>query len=114
MDGSALIMSIAGNDLIIIILLGIFLIFGTKRLPQFSRTMGRAVGEYEKAREMFRREMENAAGKVRAADMVPRIQGPVATEREKLETIATSLGIEGYSTLTDDQLRDLIAKRMTR
>lgn len=105
-------MNIAGNEWIIIILLGLFLIFGTKRLPQFSRGMGKAVGEYEKARGMFKREMEEAAEKARGAYKMPRIEGPVATEREKLETIASSLGIENYSNISDDDLRNLIFKRM--
>jgi hypothetical protein len=39
--------------------------------------------------------------------------GPVATERKKLESIASSLDIEDYDTLTDEELRTLISKRMT-
>ena len=55
MDISALIMNIAGSEWIIIILLGLILLFGTKKLPQLSRTIGKTMGEYEKARDMFRR-----------------------------------------------------------
>ena len=112
MDLPPLTMNIAGTEWVIIVLLGLILIFGTKKLPQFSRTVGRAVGEYEKAREMFRQEMEAAADPERGRDKIPKIEGPVASEREKLETIASSLGIENYSSLTDDELRNLIAKRM--
>ncbi|HEX2613954.1 MAG TPA: twin-arginine translocase TatA/TatE family subunit [Nitrososphaera sp.] len=107
----ALLMNIAGTEWIIIVLLGLVLLFGTKKLPQLSRSMGKAVGEYEKAREMFRREMEEAtrpAGSIKT----PNINGPVASEREKLETIAASLGIEDYDSLSDEELRNLIAKRM--
>jgi hypothetical protein len=43
---------------------------------------------------------------------MPKITGPVATEREKLETIAASLGIDDYAGLTDEELRTLISKRM--
>jgi hypothetical protein len=39
--------------------------------------------------------------------------GPVATERKKLESIASSLGIEGHTGLTDEELRILISKRMS-
>jgi sec-independent protein translocase protein TatA len=108
---SALLMNIAGTEWIVIILLGLVLLFGTKKLPQLSRSMGKAVGEYEKARAMFRREMEEAtqpAGNIKT----PRINGPVASEREKLETIAASLGIEDYDGLSDEDLRNLITKRM--
>ena len=113
MDISALIMNIAGSEWIIIILLGLILLFGTKKLPQLSRTVGKTIGEYEKAKELFRREMEEAAEKTRAADKFPTIVGPVATERKKLESIASSLGIRDYDVLTDEELRTLISKRMT-
>jgi len=109
---SALILDIAGTEWIIIILLGLVLIFGTKKLPQFSRNIGKAMGEYEKAREMFKREMEDAAEKANNAVKMPTITGPVATEREKLETIASSIGIDDSAGLTDEELRNLIAKRM--
>ena len=110
---SALIMNIAGSEWIIIILFGLILLFGTKKLPQFSRTMGKAVGEYERAKEMFRHEMEQAAENARGDNKFPKIMGPVATERKKLESIASSLGIEGHTGLTDEELRILISKRMS-
>lgn len=109
---AALLMSIAGTEWIIIILLGLVLLFGTKKLPQFSRSMGKAMGEFEKARIMFKREMEEAANPLRSVSRIPKITGPVATEREKLETIANSLGIGGYAGMTDEQLRTLISKRI--
>jgi sec-independent protein translocase protein TatA len=112
MEASAMVMNIAGSEWIIIILLGLVLLFGTKKLPQFSRTMGKAMGEFEKARNTFKREMEEAADPARSANRIPKISGPVATEREKLETIASSLDIDDYEGLTDEQLRMLISKRM--
>lgn len=108
----SMLMNIAGSEWFIIILLGLVLLFGTKKLPQLSRTVGKAVGEYERARQMFRREMEEAADPSKAMSRIPKITGPVATEREKLETIANSLGIDDYTGLTDEQLRTLISKRM--
>ena len=112
MEPSAVLMNIAGSEWIIIILLGLVLLFGTKKLPQFSRTIGKAMGEYEKARDTFRREMEEASDPVRSISRVPKITSPVSTEREKLETIARSLGIDDYAGLTDEELRMLISKRM--
>ena len=109
----ALLMNIAGSEWIIIILLGLVLLFGTKKLPQVSRTIGKAMGEYEKARQVFRREMEEAAGPATNISRIPKITEPVSTEREKLETIANSLGINDYAGLTDEHLRMLISKRMT-
>jgi sec-independent protein translocase protein TatA len=112
---SALVMNIAGSEWIIIILFGLILLFGTKKLPQFTRTVGKAVGEYEKAKEMFRHEMEQAASAENTNEhsKFPKIRGPVATERKKLESIADSLGIENHTTLTDQELRALISKRMS-
>ena len=110
---SALIMNIAGSEWIIIILFGLILLFGAKKLPQFSRTVGKAVGQYERAKEKFRQEMEQAAENARGDNRFPKIMGPVATERKKLESIAISLGIEDHASLTDEELRNLISKRMT-
>lgn len=129
---SDLLLNIAGSEWAIIILLALVLIFGPKRLPQFSRTIGRAVGEYEKARQTFQQEMQEAAEQARrdvgvatdsgtaAATAVGvssrtppyiNITGPVANERQKLELIAASLGIE-HAGKTDDELRSLIAQKM--
>ena len=110
---STLIMNIAGSEWIIIILFGLILLFGTKKLPQFSRTVGKAVGEYERAKEMFRHEMEQATENARGGNKFPKVRGPVATERKKLESIASSLGIEDHAGLTDEELRVLISKRMS-
>jgi sec-independent protein translocase protein TatA len=110
---SGLIMNIGGSEWIIIILLGLILIFGTKKLPQFSRTIGKAMGEYERAKDLFRREMEEAMQNTTAGGgKLPKIIAPVSTERKKLELIASSLGIDDYSTLTDEELRALISRRM--
>jgi sec-independent protein translocase protein TatA len=110
---SALVMNIAGSEWIIIILFGLILLFGTKKLPQFSRTIGKAVGEYERAKQMFRHEMEQAAENARDDSKFPKIRGPVDSERKKLELIASSLGIEDHEGLTDEELRTIISKRMS-
>ncbi len=108
----SLMLNIGGTEWIIIILFGLILLFGSKRLPNFSRTIGRAIGEYERAREIVRHEMEEAADVTRGTSKFPKIMGPVTTERKKLESIAISLGIEDHTDLTDDELRTRIAKRM--
>lgn len=129
---SVVLLNIAGSEWAIIILLALVLVFGTKRLPQFSRAIGKAVGEYEKARQTFQREMQEAADQVRrdvpgsssssasanaaagsaiVNSRLPRITGPVASERQKLEMIAASLGID-HSGKTDEELRSLISQKM--
>ncbi len=109
-----LFLDIGGSEWGIIILVALILIFGTKRLPQVSRSLGKAVGEYEKARRQFQQEMQDATEQARrdaGVNKIPRITGPVATEREKLEMIATSLGID-HAGKTDEELRSLISHRM--
>lgn len=112
---SGMILNIAGSEWAIIILLALVLIFGAKRLPQFSRTIGKAVGEYEKARRQFQSEMQEAQEDARRSagiSKLPRITGPVATEREKLEMIASSLGIDHLGK-SDEELRSLISQKMS-
>ena len=104
----AVIMEIGGTEWLIIILMALFLLFGSKRLPQLSRTLGRAAGEYEKARDLFRREIEYTS---RA--MGPKITAPVFSERKKLEEIASTIGVDHIGK-TDDQLRTLISEKMQR
>lgn len=115
---SSLLRTIAGTEWIIIILLALVLLFGTKKLPQFSRSIGKAVGEFEKAKDMFRKEMEEASQQAKRPaassppERLPKITGPVSTERQKLETLADSLGIEDREGLSDEDLRTLISKRL--
>ena len=110
----ALQMDIGGTEWIILALMGLFLLFGSKKLPIVSRTLGKTVWEYEKARELFRKEIENAT---RITDeptkyfVGPKIAAPVSSEREKLEHIAISLGINHLGK-TDEELRRLISNRM--
>lgn len=52
-------MNIGGSEWAIIIILGLILVFGPKKLPELSRTFGKASGEFEKAKELFRLEQEN-------------------------------------------------------
>ncbi|HVX01654.1 MAG TPA: twin-arginine translocase TatA/TatE family subunit [Nitrososphaera sp.] len=106
-----LLMDIGGSEWVIIILVALVLIFGTKRLPQVSRTVGKAMGEYERARQQFRQEVQSATKMDISISKIPRITGAVATEREKLETMATSLGID-HAGKSDDELKTLISQRM--
>jgi sec-independent protein translocase protein TatA len=92
----------------------LFLLFGTKKVPQVSRTVGKAIGEYQKAQELLHKEMENATKHIddRKMHFMGSINRPVATEREKLETIARSLNIDCIGK-TDDEIRSLISRSMT-
>jgi sec-independent protein translocase protein TatA len=108
---SSAMMNIGGSEWIIIGLMALFLLFGSKKLPEFSRMIGRVVGEYEKARMIAQREMAQSIPSQAASYHGPNIQGPVNSEREKLEMVAMSLGIESRNK-NDDELRDLISDKI--
>ena len=99
-------LDIIGNEWIIIAFVAIILFLGTKRLPDASRKIGKIMGEYNKTKNMVQNELQKTTTSYNLS-----IQGPVETERQKLETIAKSLGID-YINKTDDELKNLIALKM--
>ena len=99
-------LNILGSEWVIIAFVAIVLFLGTKRLPDLSRKIGKAVGEYNKAKNMVQSEIKNAT-----AGYNINVQGPVQTERQKLETIAKSLGVD-FLNKTDDELRNIISSKM--
>ncbi len=87
MNYLALLSNFGGPDLIIILLI-VLVLFGAKKLPELAKGMGQAVKEFQKAKDEFSDELQNA-GKtpapkpdVRQADAtVPRIDNaPTARE----------------------------------
>jgi len=98
-------LNIGGSEWMIIIFVAIVLILGTGKLPGAARKMGKAVNEYNKAKNEIQNQIKDAT------EETPKISGPVETEREKLEVIAKSAGlkIEGK---TDDELRENIAEKI--
>jgi len=98
-------LNIGGSEWMIIIFVAIVLILGTGKLPGAARKMGKAVNEYNKAKNEIQNQIKDAT------EETPKISGPVETEREKLEVIAKSAGlkIEGK---TDDELRESIAEKI--
>lgn len=103
-------MDIGGTEWAIIILLGLFLLFGSKKLPSLSKTLGRAAGEYEKVRTLLKNEIEYATDLVNEPAFVGP-KAPVNSEHEKLEIIAKSLGIDQKGK-TAEQLRSMISERI--
>jgi len=101
-------LNILGNDWIIIIFVALILLLGTKRLPEVSRKLGKIMGEYNKTKYVVQDEFQKAKG-----DFSMSVEGPVVSERQKLETIAKSLGID-FTSKTDDDLRDLITSKLGR
>jgi sec-independent protein translocase protein TatA len=113
-------MGIGGSEWIIIGLITIFLLFGSRKLPDIARHIGKAIGEYNNTKQTLSGEINKVKFNNNSFDHQSNeknlylgkiIHGPVSTEREKLERIAMSLNIE-YRDMTDDQLRLIILQKM--
>ena len=98
-------LNVAGSEWIIIIFVALVLILGTGKLPGAARKLGKAVNEYNKAKNDIPDHMKEVT------EEAPKISGPVENERQKLEMIAKSVGVktEGRS---DDELRKIIADKI--
>ena len=102
-------MSIGGSEWIIIGILVVILLFGSKKLPEFSRTIGKAMGEFEKVRTMSLKQRIDDDSNY----LGPRISQAVDNERHKLEMLAESLGID-HVNKNDEELRLLILEKINR
>ena len=89
----------------IIIFVALVLILGTGKLPGAAKKLGKVVNEYNKAKNEIQEQMKEVT------DEVPKISGPVDTEREKLEMIAKSAGVKTEGR-TDEELRKDISTKI--
>jgi sec-independent protein translocase protein TatA len=96
---SNLIMGIVnGTEWIVIIVVIAIVIFGAKKVPDIARSFGRATTEYEKAKI----EAKNELNRIRNLPA-----GGIQDDREKLESVADTLGIN-YSDKNNFELRAAI------
>ena len=98
-------LNVGGSEWLIIIFVALVLILGTGKLPGAAKKLGKAVNEYNKAKNDIEGHMEEVT------DETPKISGPVETEREKLEMIAKSIGVK-VEDKTDDELRAIISTKI--
>ena len=110
-------LNIAGSEWFIIFVVIIIFIF-PKKIGSISKTIGKFVGEYEKAKgkimeqkNMFVSDASMTATTYNHVYKGPQIQGPISSEREKLEVIAKSLNINSEN-MVDDELRNLISLKL--
>jgi len=92
----------SGFEWIFIVVIVVVLIFGAKKIPDLARGFGKATTEFEKARIEAKRELREIknAGTSSSSSTTTN----TAASREKLESIADTLGID-YTDKNDDQLR---------
>jgi sec-independent protein translocase protein TatA len=92
----------SGFEWIFIVVIVVVLIFGAKKIPDLARGFGKATTEFEKARIEAKRELREI--KNAGTSSTTTTTTNTAANREKLESIADTLGID-YTDKDDDQLR---------
>lgn len=100
-------LTIMGNDWIVIAFVALVMLLGTKRMPEASRKLGKIVGEFNKTKSTVQSEIQRAKGNF---NPIP-VDGPAASERQKLEIMARTLGIDS-SNKTDEDLRNQISSKL--
>jgi sec-independent protein translocase protein TatA len=98
-------LNIMGSEWIIIIFVALVVLLGTNRLPDVAKKFGKVVGEYNKTKN----DVQNQFNDFTNTNLD--VTGPVKNEREKLESVASSLGID-FNNKTDDELREKISSKI--
>jgi sec-independent protein translocase protein TatA len=92
----------SGFEWIFLVVIVVVLIFGAKKIPDLARGFGKATSEFEKARIEAKRELREIKNAGTSSSTSTTTN--TAANREKLESIADTLGID-YTNKDDDQLR---------
>ena len=98
-------LNIMGSEWIIIIFVALIVLLGTNRLPEVTKKIGKVVGEYNKAKNDVQSQFKDLT------NTNLDVSGPVKDERQKLETIAKSLGINPEGK-TIDELKEIISSKI--
>ncbi len=98
-------LNIMGSEWIIIIFVALIVLLGTNRLPEVTKKFGKAVGEYNKAKNDVQKQFKDFSNS--NLD----VTGPVENEKQKIETIAKSLGIDSKNKSEED-LRKIISSKI--
>jgi len=97
-------LNIMGSEWMIIIFVALILLFGTNKLPEAGKKIGKMVGEYNKAKTEMQNQINEAT---KTEPDSPIIDGPVQTERQKLEKMAQTLRIN-IENKSDSELKNAI------
>jgi sec-independent protein translocase protein TatA len=84
------------ENVVIVAMVAIALLFGAKKLPELARPLGRARSEFEKAKVGAMQEIADAD------------HSTESDRRAKLEEVASRLEIDNISSLSDEDLRKRI------
>ena len=100
------------TEWIIIIAIIVVVIFGAKKFPEIARSFGRATTEYEKAKIEAKKELQRIK-ELGATTSTATTTETKVQDREKLESVANTLGIN-HSDMSDDKLRSAIQAQISR
>ena len=98
-------LNIIGSEWIIIIFVALILLLGTNRFPDVVKKIGRLVGEYHNAKNQIQNEMKDVTKEN------IEVSGPVKDERQKLDAMSKTLGIDSKSK-SDEELRGIIKNKI--
>ena len=97
-------MAVGGMEWIWIVLaVGIFLV-GTDKLPELARNLGQAMGEFQKSKSDFERE-------VKSYSEFETTTPSKSVSKYELQKSASALGIDA-TTKDEDQLREAIQRKL--
>lgn len=90
-----------GFEWIFIIVIIVILFFGVKKIPELAKSFGKATAEFEKAKIEAKRDLDKYKNE------------NTRIEREKLESIATTLRID-YTDKNDEDLKKAIENEINK
>ena len=102
----------AAEWIIIIVIIGV-VIFGAKRVPELARSFGRATTEFEKAKIEAKKELQRVKDLGKTTLSATTTTATNVQDREKLESVANTLGIN-HSEMSDDELRSAIQAEINK
>jgi len=98
-------LNIIGTEWIMIIFITLFLLLGTNRFPEAAKKIGKIVGEYKKAKDTVEKQMKDVTKEN------IEVSGPVKDERQKLDVMSKTLGIDPKSK-SDEELKGIIKNKI--
>ncbi len=100
-------LNIIGSEWIIIIFVALVLILGTNKLPEAAKKLGKAVNEYKKAKNDMEYQMKDFT------NHNIEVNRPVQNERQKLEMMVRSFGINPAEKTTEE-LKEIISTNLNQ
>ena len=111
-------LQIGGSEWLWIILVAAIFLFGSKKIPEVARSLGKAMGEFQKGRTEIEREIRAATEEVTQkppqpmtskADAITAIEKKLS--KEEIQKAAAALGIDA-STKTEEELLKAIKEKL--